>query len=54
MQQSDKHSQRRYPVAHVSPWFFLVLAGATVFFILAGVFRFQPVMHVFNWLAVVL
>lgn len=47
-------SRQRYPAAHTSPWFFLVLGGLTALFILAGVFKFEPVMQVFRWLAVVL
>ncbi len=45
---------RRYPVARTSPWFFVVLASATVIFILAGIFSFEPVTRVLHWLAVVL
>ena len=47
-------SSRRYPAARTSPWFFLVLATATVLFILAGVFQFEPVTRFLRWLAVVL
>lgn len=47
-------SSRRYPAARTSPWFFVVLATATVVFILAGVFQFEPVMRFLRWLAVVL
>lgn len=44
----------RYPVARTSPWFFVVLASATVLFILAGVFQFEPLTRFLRWLAVVL
>lgn len=44
----------RYPAARTSPWFFVVLVTATVLFILAGVFQFEPVTRFLRWLAVVL
>jgi len=44
----------RYPAEHTSPWFFIVLASATVLFIVAGIFGFEPVTRFLRWLAVVL
>jgi len=45
---------RRYPATRTSPWFFIVLAAATILFILAGIFQFEPITKVLHWLAVVL
>lgn len=45
---------RRYPTDRTSPWFFLVVAGATIAFILAGIFHFEPLSKLLHWLAVVL
>lgn len=47
-------ADRRYPVAHTSPWFFVVLAVVTVVLVLGGIFSFEPVLRVLHWLAVVL
>ena len=44
----------RYPAEHTSPWFFIVLASATVLFIVAGIFGLEPVTRFLRWLAVVL
>ncbi len=47
-------SPRHYPAERTSPWFFLLLATATVLFILAGIFGVDPVTRFLRWLAVVL
>lgn len=44
----------RYPPARTAPWFFLVLAAATLTMILAGVFAIDPITRFVHWLAVVL
>ncbi|MGA7965941.1 MAG: hypothetical protein WCB49_08665 [Gammaproteobacteria bacterium] len=44
----------RYPAERTSPWFFIVLVSATVAFILAGIFAFEPITRFLRWLAVVL
>lgn len=43
-----------YPPAHTAPWFFVILALATLALILAGVFRFDPLTRLVHYLAVVL
>lgn len=44
----------RYPAERTSPWFFIVLISATVAFILAGIYAFEPITRFLRWLAVVL
>lgn len=50
----NKPGRRRYPPARTSPWFFVVLSVSTVVFILAGIFEYEPLTRVVQWLAVVL
>lgn len=50
----DARGTGRYPPARTAPWFFLVLAAATLTMILAGIFHFEPVTWIVHWLAVVL
>lgn len=52
--EGDEKANGRYPAVRTSPWFFIVLAGVTVAFILAGVFKFEPLTRLLHWLAVVL